>query len=342
MRKIIIASVALSVLALALAILLPLKSAGRSRSSAETPPPDPPPPIEELMPPGSRADKEVLVRVLDGETVLNMTMEQFLIGVVAAEMPAAFELEALKAQAVAARTDTLYHMHITPAARHPEADICTDFACCMAYNSDELLRERWGRDYLTYITKVISAVTETDAMFMKYEEMPILAVFHSSSSGRTEDSENVWGNSVPYLKSVESPENEESVPGFMSTVTVAVSDFLDTFSGSYPEAVFGDDAGEWIKNVEYNENGRVSTVIIGEVLISGTQLRALFGLRSTALTIELVDENVVFATKGYGHGVGMSQYGANALAKEGKDWREILSAYYTGIEFGGADAVEMV
>ena len=342
MRKIIIVSVALSIFALTMAVLLPLRSAGRSRTTEEQIQVTPIPPIEELIPPGSRSDGEVMVRVLDGETVLEMPMERFLIGVVAAEMPAAFELEALKAQAVAARTGTLYHRDISPAEKHPEADICTNFACCMAHDSDEALREKWGQDYLVYITKIITAVTDTDGMYIKHEEQPIQAVFHSSSSERTENSENVWGNSVPYLKSVESPESDEGVPNFTSTVTVALSDFRDTFAEKYPEAVFTGDSGEWIKDVEYNENGRVSAIAIGEVMVSGTQLRALFGLRSTAVEVEISDENVVFTTRGYGHGVGMSQYGANALAKAGKNWREILNTYYTGIEFGGEETVTQV
>ena len=349
MKKIIIVSVALSILALTLAILMPLRKGMRGAELREFEDDDIPlaalpsmehrpiPSIEELIPPGSRSDKEIMVRVLDGEKVSEMSMEQLLIGVVSAEMPAVFEPEALKAQAVAARTDTLYNMYVIPGAKHQDADICTDFNCCMAHEKDGRLREKWGDDYLEYISKIISAVTETDGIFMKYAEMPILAVFHSSSLGRTEDSRNVWGGGVPYLESVESPENDESVPNFTSTVTVSATDFRDTFKAGYPEAVLGNKSEAWIENVEYNENGRVGTITVGGVMISGTQFRALFGLRSTAVTIEIVGKNVVITTRGYGHGVGMSQYGANAFAKDGKTWREILSTYYTGIEFGGED-----
>jgi stage II sporulation protein D len=278
-------------------------------------------------------DGGVKVRVLVGGTVTTMEMGQYLIGVVAAEMPASFGPEALKAQAVAARTETLYHILLYKSPTHPDADICDDPTDCQAYKTESELREKWGDSYDAYIKKITDAIRATDGECLIYGGEPIQAVFHSSSAGQTADSGEVWENSLPYLVSVKSPESAADVPNYVSTVTVSLSDFKATVLNYYPQAAFPKDRAKWVTDITHTESGRIKTVKVGGVTVSGTSLRAMFGLRSTAASIAVDNKNVTFTTTGYGHGVGMSQYGANAFASEGKNYREILTWYYTGVQF---------
>ncbi|MCL2409528.1 MAG: stage II sporulation protein D [Oscillospiraceae bacterium] len=336
MKIITIVSVILTAVAMTIAMAASLSASHEYQQEEYLPEeylPTEPPALEELLPREARADSDVFVRVrLSGE-VVEMSMERYLIGVVAAEMPASFELEALKAQAVAARTDALHKMHVSPKMQHPEAHVCGDFTCCVAFLSDEQLREKWGYNYTEHISRIISAVTATDGVFLAYRGEPILAVFHSSSSGMTEASGNVWVVDKPYLQSVESPETQHLIPGFVSAVTVSVSDFIETVSANYPNAVFAYDEETWITGITYTESGRIAHLSLGGAMVSGTSLRAMFDLRSTAVSIALLYGDIVFTTRGFGHGVGMSQHGANIMAQDGKSYREILLAYYTGVEF---------
>jgi len=287
------------------------------------------PSLDELIPEGTRVDSDVTIRVLFGETVEEMSMERYLIGVVAAEMPASFELEALMAQATAARTNALYNMQVRPKSNHPNADVCTEYTCCTAYGYDEQLQELWKSGYIEYASKIINAVLKTDGKYVTYEDEPILALFHSSSAGRTEACENVWSTGLPYLVSVYSPETEQDVTNYTASVTVQRPVFINTIQNSYPTAAFVGNEESWIKDITLNESGRVDEMVIGGVPVKGTALRTMFGLRSTAITYEWVDRNIVFTTTGNGHGVGMSQYGANVMAKGGRNYRDILRSYYT-------------
>jgi stage II sporulation protein D len=235
----------------------------------------------------------------------------------------------LKAQAVAARTYTLYCKQFC-ADKHADADVCSDPACCKAYADDSALRARWGADYDTYIAKIKEAVAETDGEYMVYEGEPILAVFHSSSDGYTEDSGNVWNTSLPYLQSVKSPETSAEVPGYVTSVTVSLDDFKSTILEQYPEATFDGEPASWIGPSIADASGRLASISIGGVELSGTTLRSLFALRSASIEITANADNIVLTTTGYGHGVGMSQYGANTLAAQGKNYEEILQWYYTG------------
>ncbi|MGE4484489.1 MAG: stage II sporulation protein D [Oscillospiraceae bacterium] len=286
--------------------------------------------------PQSPIDDSVSVRLLTGGEIKTLPMSDYLIGVVGAEMPASFETEALKAQAVAARTYTLYKMLVSPSSNHPDADVCDDPACCKAYADDAELLEKWGARYGQYRDKIASAVAETDGQCLLYEDEPILAVFHSSSCGSTEASENVWSDALPYLRQVTSPETAADVPEYFSTVLVAFSDFKETVLEVYPNAVFGDDKSTWITDTSFTESGRLDSACIGGVTVSGTEIRTLFALRSAAVEISVTEDSVVFRTTGYGHGVGMSQYGSNVLAEQGYDYKEILLHYYTGATIGTA------
>lgn len=270
--------------------------------------------------------------LLEGDQVVTLTMEQYLWRVVAAEMPASFEPEALKAQAVAARTFAYNRMGKT-VENHPEADLCTDSSCCQAYIDPAEAAANWGEGADVYTQKIADAVAATDGMVILYEGQPIEALFHSSSAGRTLDAVEVWGASVPYLTGVDSPEGEE-VPDYHSTVAMTPEEFRTTFLAQYPQADFSGEPADWFGEVTHSSNGGVENMQVGGVTVSGVELRTLFSLRSAAFAVTADETAVTFSVTGYGHGVGMSQYGANALAKEGKTYREILSWYYTGVTIG--------
>jgi len=293
------------------------------------------PSFDELIPEGTRTDSALMIKVLFGDEIVEMPLERYLIGTVAAEMPASFQPEALKAQAVAARTNVMYRIDVSPNLRHPDAQVCTDNTCCMAYSTDDALRERWGGDYVKNITRVIDAVLETDGVYMTYGGKPIFAVFHSSSAGKTEASRYVWVSDLPYLVSVDSPETPELVPGFITTVTVSKPEFKDIITNVRPDALFGEDEESWITDVKHTDSGRILELTIGGAVFKGTELRSMFNLRSTAVSIDWTDSDIVFTVTGYGHGVGMSQYGANIMAMAGNGYDTILSHYYTGIEITG-------
>ena len=279
-------------------------------------------------------DAQTTVRVAtEGGEVVEMTMEDYLWSVVAAEMPASFESEALKAQAVTARTYTVWKMGAGE-ANHPEADVCTDINCCQAFLSREQAAANWGTSAAAYTRKISDAVAATDGQIMTYEGQPIQAVFFSSSTGRTEDAVAVWGNSVPYLVGVDSPEGE-SVPNYHTQVTLTAEEFRAIFLAEYPGADLSGTPDAWFQKETTTASGRVNTLDVGGVTVKGTQLRSLFSLRSTCFTVETGADSVTFRVTGYGHGVGMSQYGANTLAQQGKTWEEILTWYYTGIEITG-------
>lgn len=273
-------------------------------------------------------------------------LEEYLKGVVAAEMPAEFDLEALKAQAVAARTYTLARMlqrsEKMGASQekgnegvHPDADICTDSTHCQAWASKDRVMKKWGVfKALRYWNKIEKAVNETRGIILVYNGSIVNAVFHSNSGGKTENSEDVWdGVEVPYLKSVVSP-GEENTPEFISVVNLKISDFTDKLKEEYPGfKLNGKDVLKNIKILNYTAGGRVKTVKIGNITLKGTDVRKIFSLRSANFKIEKAGDNTLKITvRGNGHGVGMSQWGANGLAKNGGTYDEILKYYYTGVE----------
>lgn len=272
------------------------------------------------------SDKSRTVRLLSGDTVTEIGVFDYLTGVVAAEMPVSFEPEALKAQAVAARS---YLQRFIAEPKHEGADICADSSCCQAYLTPDELMANWGDDYNEYAKKISAAVEATDGEYLSYDGQAALCAFHSSSEGATESSADVWSD-VPYLRSVESPETAEEVPNFVSTVESADIDFRDTILYLHPEADMTGSADSWISDTRRTGSGRVAAMVIGGVEFTGGELRRLFSLRSTDFDISHDAGKFVFTVRGYGHGVGMSQYGANALARSGEDYRAILGHYYPG------------
>ena len=275
-------------------------------------------------------DSAETVRVLDGGEIREMTMAEYLVGVVRAEMPAAFEQEALRAQAVAARTYTLYKLQ--GGGNHgEEIDICTDSTCCQAYLSEERARANWGESADRYEARIEDAVYATDGQAILYGGQPILAAFHSSAPGRTRSAGAVWINDLPYLKSVSSPEEGEAIPNYYSRVEFTAETLRAKLQAAYPEAKLSGGVGGWLTNAVTDESGSVATVDVGGVSVKGASLRGALGLRSACFEWEVQDGKLVFFVTGFGHGVGMSQYGANQMAKDGSDYRTILTHYYTDV-----------
>lgn len=315
--------------------LLGEDSVGDTASVEETPPAaaDPLPEKEEPPEPAGIAagerDGGMMLRVLIGGEVREMDMGTYLVGVVRAEMPASFEMEALKAQAVAARTYTLHKMMSGGCANHPHADACDDITCCKAYMDEEAAARLWGDSVGEYEDKIRRAVTETDGECVLYEGSPALAVFHSSSAGMTMDAGEVWSGDVPYLRSVTSPESADTVPNFHSRAVFAPGELKEILLAALPEARLETSPTEWFTNIRQKENGTVTALDVGGESVSGSRLREILGLRSACFTLDFEESGIVFSVTGYGHGVGMSQYGANVLAASGMDYREILAWYYT-------------
>lgn len=261
-----------------------------------------------------------------------MAMDDYLCGVVSAEMPASFEYEALKAQAVAARSYAMYRKK-NPSPDHPDADVCTDFAHCKAYKNPEEQKKNWGEEAEKFSNKINSAVYDTSGEVITYNGEVALAVFHSQSSGgRTENSADVWGGNVPYLVSVES-HGEENAPNFYSSVSVSFTEFKSKLTEKYPDIVINTSAD--IGTPLLSEGGNVNSITIGGRAIEGKEIRTLFGLRSSCFKIITNEDKVTFEVAGYGHGVGMSQYGANTMAQEGFDYIQILTHYYSGTQVEG-------
>lgn len=248
-----------------------------------------------------------------------MGLEEYLVGVVAAEMPASFPEEALKAQAVVARTYTRRRMN---ADKHDGASVCMDPGCCQGYEDPADYLERGGsqRD----LDRIRQAVADTAGLVLTYEGALIDATYFSCSGGMTEDAVAVWGQDVPYLQSVRSP-GEEEAPRFTDTAVFSPEEFCRR-TGCAGEG----EPESWFGPVTYTDGGGVDTLELCGESYSGVRLRSLLGLRSTAFSVSVEDGKIVITTRGFGHRVGMSQYGARAMAENGSGFEEILSHYYTG------------
>lgn len=236
-------------------------------------------------------------------------LENYVIGVVAGEMPINFPHEALKAQAVAARTYALRQIKTNP-------DIDYD-DIAQAYISIETMKKRWGNNFDENYEKIRTNVYATAGQILEYNNEPILAAFCSTTNGYTEECRNVWTQDLPYLSSVRS-EGDEYSPYFSDSVVLSKSRFNEIFGGTDTNIV------------EKTEAGYVKSVNINGKKYSGSYIRKILGLKSTSFDINCNNDNIIISTKGYGHGVGMSQYGACYMANGGKSYKEILEHYYKG------------
>lgn len=266
-------------------------------------------PIEEV-----RQEKTVKVKLNNGE-IINITLEEYVIGVVGSEMPALFNEEALKAQSIAARTYALKKDSVGATLVASTSD--------QVYKTNSELKNMWGESFNTYYEKVKKAVMATKGEVMMYNGKYIDALYFSTSNGRTEDPIYVWNYSAPYLKSVDS-KWDIGTKFFNATKTIPISE-LNQKLGVNINSVND------IQIKSQTTGGRVNSIIIGGKEFTGVNVRILLGLRSSDFTVSESGSNIVFTTKGWGHGVGMSQYGANEMAKAGYNYSQILKHYYTGI-----------
>jgi len=270
----------------------------------------------------------ILVSKTDGK-VYRFDLEEYLVGVVAAEMPACFELEALKAQAVAARTLAIHRMKRFggKGCRHfQDADICDDPAEHQAWLGEKSLKKRWpGLSFYVNYQRIKRAVEETAGLVMVYQNQPIDAVFHSTCGGETASAQDVWNNQIPYLTRVKCDFDKHS-PRYHNTFSFTWDELEERFQIS----------GSLFRNlriISLTPQGRVSTLALGEQLVKGNEFRNKTGLTSTCFSWQRSPSGLSFSVKGYGHGVGLCQYGADGLGKKGWRFHQILKHYYRGISF---------
>lgn len=270
-----------------------------------------------------------LLHTKTGE-VEQVELDTYLCNVISAEMPADYELEALKAQAIVARTYTIFK---TQNKKHENADICDSSACCQAWISKEDRLARWEESLRDHNwNKIEEAVNSTKGKIITYQNAPINAFFHSNSGGKTEVPVNVWGgNFYPYLQTVETA-GEDTYQQYASEISLSNQELLDKLKSKYSDIAIDFSNPEDIKILEYTEGERAKTVKFGNHNLSGVEVRTLLGLRSANFTITQENDNVKFSVKGYGHGVGMSQTGADAMAKQGSSAEEIIHHFYTDVE----------
>ena len=264
--------------------------------------------------------------------VEELNIDEYLYGVVASEMPASFEIEALKAQAVVARTYTIYQI-INNSSKHENADMCDDFGCCQAWISKEERMSKWEAEQAeNYWNKIVEAVDSTKGKIIAFNGQPINAFFHANSGGVTESSLNIWGGiDYPYLKSVETA-GEEGYTQYASEVILTKKELLDKLQAEHADCTIDFAVQDSINILEYTTSGRVKTIKFGNKEIAGTEARTLLGLKSTNFTFKIEGDNITFTVKGYGHGVGMSQTGADSLAKSGSNYEAIVKHFYTNVE----------
>lgn len=271
-------------------------------------------------------DVKITVSV-DGEA-REMNLEDYVAGVVAAEISPTFPKEALKAQAVAARTYAAYKLTTGRPEAHASADVCDNYRHCAAYlDLKTEASARWGKQAAGYESSILEAVAATAGEVVEYEGKPIIAVFSAASSEKTESSADVWGSDVPYLQNVESP-GGEGCPKYKGEVRLTLQEFRNKIAAALPAADLSGEPGTWFKASERSPAGGIRSVKLGGVRVRGVDLREALGLNSTNFTIRLGEDTITFQTTGYGHGVGLSQYGAKYLAEQGEDYKQILTHYY--------------
>ena len=271
-------------------------------------------------------------RVLDIESgkVLEVPVRDYVIGAVCAEMPANFGIEALKAQAVAAHTYAerrRISAESSPDAELNGADFSNDTSKYQGYFTLERARKCFGEKFEENYAKIAFAVDEVLPYIITYENAPIIAAFHSMSGGFTESAENAWGAPVDYLVEVDS-RSDMTAPHFREKKTFSREELKTALEAAFPEIKLGSDMKEWLKVLTVSDSGTVIAAAAGDMTVSGGEIRDALELRSASFEVSIYGDEAEITTKGFGHGVGMSQYGANAMAAEGKSWRDILSHYY--------------
>ena len=249
-------------------------------------------------------------------TVEQIELEEYLVGVVAAEMPASFNSEALKAQAVLARTYALKKIS--------KGEKLTDTVSTQAYIDKNEMQNKWGNEYSKYYNKIVSAVNSTKGQVVKYNGNYIEALYHSTSNGKTENAKEVWGQDIPYLKSVDSSWDKKTT-SYLKIENKEFNTLMKVLGINF-------DKNTNIEILSRDESDRVSEVKVADKTYTGVEFRTLLNLRSADFDISVIDNGVEIITRGYGHGVGMSQYGANEMAKLGYNYKNIINHYYTNVK----------
>lgn len=271
----------------------------------------------------------VKVMSASSKNITEMSIRDYLTGVVAAEINPAYHEEAIKAQAVAAHTKLEYtKLHKTDTLE--DADITDSAATHQGYLTEGEQKEKWGENYETYRKKIEKCVDEVLNVIIEYDGEPINAVFHSISNGQTENASDVWGGDYPYLVSVRSAGDKLS-PAYSSEVTVTSDEFMKLVTEK--GADLGETPENWVEKTTNTETGMVKEIVIGGKTFKGTEIRSIFGLKSSTFAVKYDNGNFIFTVYGYGHGVGMSQYGADYMARQGFSYEEILKHYYKNAEF---------
>ena len=264
-------------------------------------------------------NKNIRVKRLEKNRIDTIPLEEYIVGVLAGEMPIYFELEALKAQAVASRSYAIKRIDYN---KDSEYDV-VDSVLNQVYLDDEYLKEAWNGSYIKNINKLRTAVNETLDQYLEYDGEVIDALFFSTSNGYTEDSNLVFNLDLPYLKSVKSDWDKNTSSVFNSSVSMSLQEFYEKLGLEYEKKLD-------VEILKKSESGRILELKINGVNINARDMYDKLGLKSTDFELKQVGSNVIINTKGYGHGVGMSQYGAEGMAKEGYKYDEILMHYYTG------------
>ncbi len=269
---------------------------------------------------------------------VNLNLEEYIMSVVSAEMPASYEMEALKAQAIIARTYTLNKIEnkkLYGNEKHPNSDICDDINDCQAYITKDDRINKWnnsGEDGGKLWNKIEEAVISTQGIIITYDNKPIKAFFHANSGGMTENVELVWnGEPIEYLKSVETM-GENNYSQYSSKVEYTFDEFENIMKKRYPSFKIDFNDNNCINIIDKSKSNRVLNIKIGNIELSGVNARELFKLKSTNFQVDIQDSKVIFNVIGYGHGIGMSQTGANELAKNGYNYEDIINHFYTNVQ----------
>ncbi|HIS68418.1 MAG TPA: stage II sporulation protein D [Candidatus Gallacutalibacter stercoravium] len=279
-------------------------------------------------------------RILDTSTgnIVTVPDEDFWVGAVAAEMPPTFEIEALRAQAIAAYT---YYSHVRQEQREAngddasQADFSADLSNWQSYASKEQMQQRWGEQFDAYYSRLLEAVDPVRGLVLKSGDSLALTAFHAISSGVTEASADVFGGQRDYLVPVASP-GDLLVPGYQTTVELTADEFKQLALAQWPDIQLEGEPQTWVGEMQRTSSGMVTSMQLGSLSVSGLDMRTAFSLRSADFDLVFHEDKFVFTVRGYGHGVGMSQYGANYMAQQGADYREILSWYYPGTQLASA------
>lgn len=262
-----------------------------------------------------------------------MLLEDYIVGVIAGEMPASYDLEALKAQAVAARTRTISQIQAFGGKGCNQcqgADVCSSYAHCQEWISESTMRNNWADDFDKNLSRIKQAVNSTRGEIIKYQGEPIEVFYYSTSNGKTEEAGEVFSNSLPYYQVVDSI-GEENAPRFHGSITYTNKEFVDIFLSHYSTELTAANLSDQVKINSHTDSGRVKSITVGGVTMRSTEFRMMYGLNSTDFTLSFDKASVTINTRGFGHGVGMSQVGADKMAKKGSTYDEIIKHYYRGV-----------